>query len=68
MSFTPGVHSLPENVLSDQQTNMPHLRPFSSSTRLAMLAGSAPGDTRLLAPTITSTSTVKNRRMMLSPK
>ena len=33
MSFTPGVHSLPEKVLNDQQTNIPHLRLLSSSAQ-----------------------------------
>ena len=41
ISFTPGVHSLPEKVLNDQQTNMPHLRLFSSAARFCMSAVSA---------------------------
>ena len=40
-SLTPGVHSLPENVLNDQQMNMPHFSAFSSSARRAMSTGSA---------------------------
>ena len=40
-SLMPGVHSLPENVLNDQQMNMPHLSPFSSAARFCMSTGSA---------------------------
>ena len=33
MLVTPGVHSLPEKVLNDQQTNIPNRRFFRASTR-----------------------------------
>jgi hypothetical protein len=39
-SVTPGVHSLPEKVLNDQQTNMPQRSDFSSSARLVISADS----------------------------
>jgi len=38
-SVTPGVHSLPENVLNDQQMNMPHLSDLSSSARRTISIG-----------------------------
>ena len=38
-SVTPGVHSLPENVLKLQQMNIPQRRFFNSSARLAISTG-----------------------------
>jgi hypothetical protein len=40
----PGVHSLPEKVLNDQQINMPHLRFFNSSARCRISTGAAEAD------------------------
>jgi hypothetical protein len=40
-SLTPGVHSWPENVLNDQQMNMPQRSPLSSAARFRISTDSA---------------------------
>lgn len=35
----PGVHSLPEKVLNDQQMNIPHFKFFNSSARFSISTG-----------------------------
>ena len=41
MFVTPGVHSLPEKVLKDQQTNMPKRSCFNSVTRRSLMGPGA---------------------------
>ena len=62
MSLTPGVHSLPEKVLKDQQMNMPHLRFANSFRRFCMSMGSA-ALSSVAAMTIPTTNTVTDRFM-----
>ena len=64
-SLTPGVHSLPEKVLNDQQMNMPHFRFASSSRRFCMSTGSAAWSS-VAAMTIPATNTVTDRLMGVS--
>ena len=51
-SVTPGVHSLPENVLKLQQMNIPQRRFFNSSARLAISTGPAAPNASEMAITL----------------
>ena len=65
--FTPGVHSVPEKVLNDQQMNMPQWRFFNSAARFCMSTASA-AQSVLLETAATHAAMAMMRFMVGTPR